>query len=258
MRVPDDGRRQTVNVKSMQTKIFNTKEELNRSFTEYLKEILKDRERITVALSGGSTPKSLFDYWAENHKNDIDWKSICLFWGDERCVPPTDEQSNYKMTKDHLLDHVPIPERNIFRIKGENDPSAEAKRYSTLLQMEVEMVDTVPSFDLVILGLGDDGHTASIFPHEMNLWKSPHWCVVGTHPDSGQKRVSLSGKVINRAQRIAFLVTGAVKAEKVKQIIESRKEVATIYPAAKVKPVLGHLIWFLDADAAKLLTIGKQ
>ena len=242
----------------MEIKIFDTKEELNRSFTDYLKEILKDRERVTIALSGGSTPKSLFDHWAENHKNDIDWKSIFLFWGDERCVPPTDEQSNYKMTKEHLLDHVPIPERNIFRIKGENDPMAEAERYSTLLQMEVEIVNTVPSFDLVILGLGDDGHTASIFPQEIELWKSDNICVVGTHPDSGQKRVSLSGKVINRAQRVAFLVTGATKAKKVKEIVESRKEVKNIYPAAKVKPVTGSLVWFLDKDAAKLLTVDSN
>ncbi|HMM16249.1 MAG TPA: 6-phosphogluconolactonase [Petrimonas sp.] len=237
----------------MQTKIFNTKEELNRAFTDYLKEILKDRERVTVALSGGSTPKSLFDYWAQRHATDIDWKSVFLFWGDERCVPPTDEQSNYRMTRDHLLDHVAIPERNIFRIKGENDPAAEAQRYSTLLQMEVETVDTVPSFDLVILGLGDDGHTASIFPHEIDLWESVDLCVVGTHPDSGQKRISLSGKVINHAQRVAFLVTGAAKAEKVKQIIESGKEVAAAYPAAKVKPLTNNLVWFLDKEAARLL-----
>lgn len=237
----------------MEIKIFDGLASLNESFTIYLKEILKDRERVTVALSGGSTPKSLFDYWAQHHKNDIDWKSLFLFWGDERCVAPTDEQSNYKMTKDHLLDHVTIPERNIFRIKGENDPDAEAERYSTLLQMEVEMAAAVPSFDLVILGLGDDGHTASIFPYEINLWENANLCVVGTHPDSGQKRVSLSGKVINQAQRVAFLVTGAAKAEKVKQIIESREEVAAIYPAAKVDPVSRNLVWFLDKEAAKLL-----
>ena len=238
----------------MEIKIFDDLASLNESFTIYLNEILKDRERVTVALSGGSTPKSLFDYWALHHKNDIDWKSLFLFWGDERCVPPTDEQSNYKMTKDHLLDHVAIPERNIFRIKGENDPDTEAERYSTLLQMEVEMAATVPSFDLVILGLGDDGHTASIFPHEINLWESANLCVVGTHPDSGQKRVSLSGKVINQAQRVTFLVTGAAKAEKVKQIIESREEVTAIYPAAKVEPVSTNLVWFLDKEAARLLT----
>lgn len=242
----------------MQTKIFNTKEELNRSFTEYLKEILKARERVTIALSGGSTPKSLFDYWAKNHQHDIDWKSVFLFWGDERCVPPTDEQSNYKMTKDHLLDHVPVPERNIFRIKGEHEPAAEAERYSTLLQMEVEVANAIPSFDLVILGMGDDGHTASIFPQEIELWKSDKLCVEATHPESGQKRVSLSGKVINNAQRVVFLVTGAAKAEKVKAIIESRKEVKNIYPAAKVKPKSGNLVWFLDKEAAKMLTAKSQ
>lgn len=234
----------------MEVKIFDNLSALNVGFTEYLKDILKDRERVTVALSGGSTPKSLFDYWAQHHQHDIDWKSIFFFWGDERCVPPTDEQSNYKMTQEHLLAHVPIPERNIFRIKGENDPAAEAKRYSTLLQMEIEMVNGAPSFDLVILGLGDDGHTASIFPHEIKLWKSNKLCVVATHPESGQKRVSLSGKVINNAQRVAFLVTGAGKAEKVREIIERRKDVKDIYPAAKVKPVSGNLVWFLDREAA--------
>jgi 6-phosphogluconolactonase len=106
---------------------------------------------------------------------------------------------------------------------------------------------------LVILGLGDDGHTASIFPHEMDLWESADLCVVGTHPDSGQKRISLSGKVINHAQRVAFLVTGDGKAEKVKQIIESGKEVAAAYPAAKVKPLTNNLVWFLDKEAARLL-----
>ncbi len=234
----------------MKIKIFDNLTSLNESFTAYLKEILKEKKRVTIALSGGSTPKSLFDYWAKNHQNDIDWNNVFLFWGDERCVPPTDEQSNYKMTKDHLLDYVAIPEKNIFRVKGENAPEAEAERYATLLQMEVNTLGGTPSFDLVMLGMGDDGHTASIFPHEIDLWKSKKLCVVATHPESGQKRVSLSGKVINNAQRVAFLVTGAAKAEKVKQIIENRKEVKNTYPAAKVKPASGNLVWFLDREAA--------
>lgn len=238
----------------MEIKIFDDLTSLNESFTTYLKEILAEKERITVALSGGSTPKSLFDYWAKNHAADIDWKSVFLFWGDERCVPPTDERSNYKMTKDHLLSHVAIPESNIFRIKGENSPAAESERYATLLEMEVDMVDGVPSFDLIMLGMGDDGHTASVFPHEIDLWKSDKLCVVATHPESGQKRVSLTGKVINAAQHVAFLVTGANKADKVKQIIENRNEVKNTYPAAKVKPMSGNLVWFMDKEAAKLLT----
>ncbi|MDO5664244.1 MAG: 6-phosphogluconolactonase [Bacteroidia bacterium] len=237
----------------MEIRVFDNLTSLNESFTAYLKEILADRERITVALSGGSTPKSLFDYWAKNHKNDIDWNRVFFFWGDERCVPPTDEQSNYNMTRGHLLNHVVIPERNVFRIKGENEPAAEAERYSTLLQMEVDKTDGIPSFDLIILGMGDDGHTASIFPQEIELWKSESFCVVATHPETGQKRVSLSGKVINHAQHVVFLVTGTTKAEKVKKIIGSRKEVKSIYPAAKVKPISGNLVWFLDEEAAKLL-----
>ncbi len=234
----------------MEKRVFDNLQELNKSFTDWLKDILKDRNSVTIALSGGSTPKSIFDYWSANHVDDIDWKSIYLFWGDERCVPPTDEQSNYKMTKDHLLDNVPIPEKNIFRIKGENNPADEAKRYSNLLEMEVDMVDDVPSFDIVILGMGDDGHTASIFPHEIDLWDSEEYCVVATHPDSGQKRVSLSGDVINNAKRVAFLVTGANKAEKVEKIFSSLDDVKDIYPAAKVDPVSGELVWFLDKAAA--------
>ncbi len=237
----------------MDKRIFENTEELNRNFTQLLKSILDDKEFITVALSGGSTPKSLFDYWSQHHKTDIDWHRIKFFWGDERCVAPTDDQSNYRMTKEHLFDNVSVLERNIFRIKGENTPLAEAERYANLLRIEVEMINGVPSFDLVMLGMGDDGHTASIFPYEIDLWKSERICVIGTHPDSGQKRVSISGTVINRAKQVAFLVTGAAKADKVKEILESRKAVKNIYPAAKVKPLSENLYWFLDKDAASKL-----
>lgn len=237
----------------MKKQIFNNLEELNKSFTDLLKEILSEKDKVTIALSGGSTPKSIFDYWAKNHVNDIDWSKIYLFWGDERCVSPTDEQSNYKMTKDHLLDFVSVPESNIFRIEGENDPVSEAKRYSEVLTKELNIVDTTPSFDIVILGMGDDGHTASIFPHEMHLWDSNDNCVVAIHPESGQKRVSITGKVINNAQKVLFLVTGANKAEKVKVIIESQDLVKDTYPAARVNPSSGDLTWYLDTEAAKLL-----
>lgn len=239
----------------MDKRIFKNTEELNKSFTELLKNILANREFITVALSGGSTPKTLFDYWSQHHKTDIDWRRIKFFWGDERCVPPTDEQSNYKMTKEHLFNHIPVPETNIFRIKGENKPTEEAERYSTLLQMEVEMTDGMPSFDLVILGMGDDGHTASIFPHEIALWESPEVCVVGTHPETGQKRVSLSGTTINAARNIAFLVTGQNKSGKVEEIFNRPEISVKKYPAALVQPESGNLYWFLDEDAGKLLTI---
>lgn len=235
----------------MEIRIFEKMDDLNQSFTDWLKEILSEKGHISVALSGGSTPKSLFDYWAKNHQKDIAWNRISFFWGDERCVPPTDEQSNYKMTKEHLFDHVAANPERIFRIHGENPPEIETKRYADVLLNELETENDVPLFDIVMLGMGDDGHTASIFPDEIDLWDSPEICITATHPDSGQKRVSLSGKVINAARNVAFLVTGEAKAEKVKEIIQSPECSEKKYPAALVQPLSGKLWWFLDEKAAR-------
>lgn len=237
----------------MEIQIFNSLQELNESFTEWFKEISSSEKQITVALSGGSTPKSLFSYWSSLPEGEIDWAKIKFFWGDERCVPPNDSDSNYKMTKDHLFDNIEIPKENIFRIMGENNPTEEAKRYSDLLNKELEVRNNVPTFDIVILGMGDDGHTASIFPHEIELWDSDYNCVAATHPDSGQKRVSITGKVINSAKNVAFLVTGDNKAEKVKEIIENPEESEKKYPAALVQPDSDNLCWYLDEKAASLI-----
>ncbi len=239
----------------MKTKIFENLSELNKDFTLWLKELLSEKETLSIALSGGSTPKSLFNYWAKNHADDIDWKKIKFFWGDERCVWPSDEESNYKMTKDYLFDHIEVPAENIFRIRGENDPYKEARSYEELLRNELEETNElgVPQFDIVMLGMGDDGHTASIFPHEMNMWDSSNLCVVATHPESRQRRVSLSGQTINAAKHVVFLVTGAAKAKKVKAIIENNEEAKSKYPAAKVAPSSGNLTWYLDSYAGKLL-----
>lgn len=237
----------------MNVQIFKTKEELNRSFTEKVKEIIAEKEIVTIALSGGSTPKSLFDYWSQLPESEIDWKKIKFFWGDERCVPPADDESNYKMTKEHLFNFVPVPDKNIFRIQGESNPATEAERYGKLLNQELETTNGIPSFDILMLGMGDDGHTASIFPHEINLWDSPENCVTATHPISGQKRVSLSGRVINAAKNVFFLVTGENKAEKVKEIIGQPEQNQKKYPAALVQPYSGDLYWFLDDTAAKFL-----
>ncbi|MBK5194631.1 MAG: 6-phosphogluconolactonase [Proteiniphilum sp.] len=238
----------------MNIEVFNTLNDLNHSFTSWLKELLTEKESITIALSGGSTPKSLFDYWATLPEEEIDWKKIKFFWGDERCVSPTDEESNYKMTKEHLFDFVPVPEDNIFRIMGENDPAAEVLRYGEILQDKLERVNGIPTFDIMMLGMGDDGHTASIFPYEMTLWDSVENCVTATHPQSGQKRVSLTGKVINNAKNVVFLVTGENKAEKVKEIISDPDLAAKKYPAARVQPDSGNLHWFIDVKAAQMLT----
>ena len=203
----------------MELKIHSNKQEVAEAFSTYFAEFVSDKDMVHIALSGGSTPKIVFDTLASDFANEIEWKKINFYWGDERCVPPTDEESNYKMTVDHLFSKIEVPEKNIHRILGENNPTGEAMRYANLLEINLDRVDGVPQFDLVILGMGDDGHTASIFPHEIELWDAPDHCVVATHPDTGQKRVSINGHVINKAKEVVLLVTGESKEEKVDEII---------------------------------------
>ncbi|MEB2779391.1 6-phosphogluconolactonase [Algoriphagus sp. C2-6-M1] len=234
----------------MTLKIYDTKEQVAKGFSEYFRELAKSNRTIHLALSGGSTPKIVFDYLAAHFGNEIDWTKINFYWGDERCVAPTDSESNYKMTVDHLLSKIEIPAANIHRVLGENDPKEEAVRYSQVLDAELPKVKGIPQFDLVTLGMGDDGHTVSIFPDSISLWDAKENCVVATHPDSGQKRVTITGKIVNNAKAVAFLVTGAGKAEKAREIIKKEKDFAH-YPANLVQPFHGELIWFLDKDAAK-------
>ena len=236
----------------METKVFKDKHEVAEQFSKYFADLVTGKEIFHVALSGGSTPKLIFDVLATNYGDTIDWSIIHFYWGDERCVPPTDDQSNYKMTNVHLFSKIEIRESNVHRILGEADPTREAMRYANLLEINLDRVEGVPQFDLVILGMGDDGHTASIFPHEIELWDAYDHCVVATHPDSGQKRVSINGKVINTAKEVVFLVTGASKAEKVNEI-HNKEAGFEGYPASLVHPKSGKLVWFMDKAAANLL-----
>ena len=237
----------------MQLKISKTKREVAKDFSKYLSELIKSKGEFHVALSGGSTPKIVFDELAANYKDTIDWSKVHFYWGDERCVPPTHDDSNYKMTVDHLFSKLNVPELHIHRILGENEPEREAMRYANLLEINLDRVADIPQFDLVVLGMGDDGHTASIFPHEIELWNAKEHCVVATHPESGQQRISINGKVINTALEVAFLVTGSSKADKVKRIIEKEDGFET-YPAALVDPKSAKLLWFLDEEAARGIT----
>ncbi|WP_411031985.1 6-phosphogluconolactonase [Spongiimicrobium sp. 3-5] len=232
----------------MEVKIYKSKQEVAQHFSEYLKRLIQKGESIHIALSGGSTPKIVFDYLADNFK-DLDWSQVHFYWGDERCVPPTDDESNYRMTDEHLFSKISVPSTNIHRIKGEKNPSEEAVSYGELLNSTIPRSEDLPQFDLVILGMGDDGHTASIFPHEIHLWDAPNNCEVAVHPDSGQRRITLTGKVINNAKEVAFLVTGSSKSEKIREIMKSEGDYKT-YPASLVAPNTGRLLWFLDEDAA--------
>jgi 6-phosphogluconolactonase len=233
----------------MNLKISKTKQKTAENFTDWLIGSIGSKDTLYVALSGGSTPKIVFDELAARDLPKSEWEKVHLYWGDERCVPPDDADSNYKMTVEHLLSKIEIPEKNIHRIKGEEEPREEAVRYSEVLERELPRVNGLPQFDLVILGMGDDGHTASIFPHEIGLWDADPLCEVAKHPESGQKRITITGKVINNAATVAFLVTGEDKAEKVGEIIDGRAGFKD-YPANLVEPSSGNLFWFVDEAAA--------
>lgn len=234
--------------------IYENIEDLCKGFTSFLQTELSKKENITLSLSGGSTPKVLFNFWADNCQNSIEWEKIKFFWGDERCVPPNDAMSNYGMTNSTLFSKVDtILPINIHRILGENSPKDEAIRYSDVLNKYLDRENTNPSFDILILGLGHDGHTASIFPESIELWDAENNCVVASHPETGMERISITGKIINNAGNVAFLVTGKNKAEKVHQIIKQREQFINLYPAARVSPLSSNLYWFLDKEAAQLL-----
>jgi 6-phosphogluconolactonase len=234
--------------------IYDTPEALAEGFTRFFNtHAAAGKKQAAVALSGGSTPKAVFDYWSLCGKDALSWDNILFFWGDERCVPPDDAMSNYGMAKKCLFDNVPAPPQHVFRIKGENNPDCEALRYADILARKLEQVNNLPSFDMVMLGLGGDGHTASIFPSRIDLWDSPACCIVTESPESSLKRISITGKMINNARHVAFLVTGENKAGIVRDIIRDREKYTNVYPAARVQPCSQEIRWFLDRASAKKL-----
>lgn len=207
------------------------------------------QNRFDVALSGGRTPRKLFARLAKKYINEIEWSRIHFWWGDERCVPPDSPESNYKMAYDSMLSHLPVPEENIHRIRGEEDPQKEAERYGQEILSHLNTRGEWPVFDLVILGMGDDGHTASIFPDQAGLLSDSNVCAVAIHPVTKQKRITLTGKVINNANEVFFLVTGKSKAQRMSEIMNN-DPVATRYPAYHILPEYGKLIWFIDEEAS--------
>ena len=230
--------------------ISKSVEILSEQFAQLLIEKVNNRkDDFNIALSGGSTPQNVFEYLAAHHQNTIGWHKVKFFWGDERCVPPTDSESNYKMAYESLLSSLQIPASNIFRIRGENDPQNEATEYSDIVKKQLPQIINIPKFDLIMLGLGEDGHTASIFPNQKSLLESEQIYASAVHPETGQKRITLTGKVINNASTIVFIVTGNNKAKVVDEII-NQKDNYKNYPASFILPHNGELYWLLDKSAA--------
>jgi 6-phosphogluconolactonase len=221
------------------------------SISQSIKETVRDRP-FYIALSGGSTPREIFKLLAENYKDKIEWTKVMLFWGDERCVSPASDESNYKMAFESLIKNINIPGTNIFRIEAEKNPADEAERYSELVGRLLPHHKNIPWFDLVMLGLGEDGHTASIFPNNIHLIKSEKLFEVSRHPDTGQIRITATGKLINNARQVCFIVTGESKAPRVAQIIEMKTGWQDL-PASLVAPEDGELVWMLDDLAGQML-----
>ena len=232
-------------------KVFEDKNQLVVFIAERFKE-LSEKSSSHISLSGGSTPKLLFQFIADSdYINTINWNNLHFWWGDERMVPPEDAESNYGECKKLLLEKAKVPAGNIHRVRGENDHDAELRRLE--LEMREFFQSDFPVFDLIILGMGADGHTASLFPEGIDL-SSKKWLELATHPESGQVRISKTLEVINHAKEVLFMVTGSSKTSTLQEIF-SDAEAAQSYPAKYVAPKEGSLLWLLDQDAAKGISL---
>lgn len=213
--------------------------------------------RFIMALSGGSTPKTLYKTLASpNWKIRLDWKKIHFLFGDERCVPPDHQDSNFNMVQASLFHPLAIPPNHIFRMKGEGeDPSPVAREYEqTIRRLTETQPPAMPRIDLVLLGLGDDGHTASLFPGTSALQETKKIVTVGEAPTGIRSRLTLTLGVLNQAAMVLFLVTGKGKADMVRRILEPTSEEDRSLPAAQITPESGQLVWMLDQAAAAGLT----
>ena len=206
----------------------------------------------TIALSGGDTPGPLFSVLGDQHRDAVNWNNVHFFWVDERCVPPDNQESNFGMTQKVFLSKIKIPEDNIHRIRGEDNPEKEAERYSEEIKHFTTKRNGIPFFDIILLGLGEDGHTASVFPGNEKLFQSDNICTTALHPVTGNTRLTITGKVINNARQIIFIVTGRNKSEIVRKVIDG-KDAEKHFPASYVIPVDGSIFWYLDAPAGSLL-----
>jgi 6-phosphogluconolactonase len=221
-------------------------------------EAVGQRGRFTIALAGGSTPKSLYNLLATNARTTLPWDRMFFFWGDERHVPPTDPESNYRMADEAMLSKVPVQPGNVFRIKTENpDAAAAAEDYEkTIRKFFALEPGQFPHFDLILLGMGPDGHTASLFPGTTALQEKSRLVVANWVEKMKTHRISLTLPVLNAARCVTFLVSGTDKAPALKAVLEENVP-AEQYPAKLIKPSDGKLIWLIDRAAASQLTSTK-
>ncbi len=224
-----------------------------------VEETLRRHAQFRLVLSGGSTPRSLYrtlvrPEWSQR----IAWPRIRFFFGDERCVSPTHAESNYATAKACLFDPLGIPDTQVARIHGEEPPEDAAQRYETAIRQDFTIdPTTVPQFDLVLLGLGDDGHTASLFPGTAALEEHTRLVVAGSSPTGVPQRVTMTYPLLNRARVVLFLVAGTKKAAMVRRVLDEDIRRPTL-PAARIHLTEGRLLWYLDEAAAAALTVRRR
>jgi 6-phosphogluconolactonase len=223
-------------------------------FVESAARAIEKKGVFALALSGGSTPKGLYSLLASDYADRIDWKNTHVFWSDERNVGPDDPESNFRMAYETLLSKVSMPEGNIHRIKGEMEPHEAAADYTYELKRFFNPVPgTFPQFDLILLGMGEDGHTASIFPQTDVVYNTTDMAVASFVHKLDSYRITLAPQVLRRANRVIFMVTGTGKAKAVKEVLEGNYQ-PNLYPAQILRTASGEVIWLVDKPAASLLT----
>lgn len=241
---------------SLGVRVFEDAESLARAAAARIAELAREsiiaRGLFTIALSGGSTPRRVYELLAgEDFRESIDWPNVHVFFGDERMVPPDSAESNYRMANEALLAHVPIPPENVHRIDGVGDAKSNASAYESEMRGLFGDVEWL-RLDHVLLGMGDDGHTASLFPgtavlDENRLWVAPNWV-----EKLGAWRVTLTAPAINAARRVTFLINGAGKAERLREVLKGERDPSRL-PSQLIRPSDGTLEWFVERAAAARL-----
>jgi 6-phosphogluconolactonase len=235
--------------------IYKTPHELSLALAEWItdsvEKTLQSSDRFTWALTGGNSPKELYELLSSTpFKDRIDWKKLHIFWGDERAVPFNDDRNNAKMTFEHLLNKVPVVKEQVHKMNTALEPVAAAADYERILKTYFSSNGS--TFDLVLNGMGDDGHTLSLFPHtevihEKTLWVKAYWLEA-----QNMYRITLTAPIVNRAKKIAFLTFGEGKAKALTAVLQGSRDVDT-FPSQIIQPTNGELHWFTDMTAAKYL-----
>jgi 6-phosphogluconolactonase len=213
---------------------------------------VREQGRFSVALSGGNTPRAVYSLLAEKYANSVSWEQVFVFFGDERHVPPDHPDSNFRMANESLLSRVPIPAKNIHRIQAELAAPMAADQYQATLREFFSLQESqLPQFDLVMLGMGEDGHTASLFPGTAALEETSR-TVVANHVEKLQTdRVTLTFPVLNSARKVLIIIAGENKAPIVRDIVNSPEKY--LYPIQRVRPQSGRLLWLVEQQAASLI-----